>query len=221
MRHIRYCKKCNAMIVGYQYRDNLECPDCREETELPLQAIDRLEAEVKQLKEEIVTLTAELTAARQEVERKQTLIDKMEKALVAAIGWIIGGIGQPERMADLSLFFPDDMQLADLQELNRQRIQQAITPFIAEYDEAHRKELTAARARIAALESAQEWRPASEPPGGDRPGRNVEGQSIHTGFVYTVYCFDGVWKTEEGFKVDIIRWRDLSPLPDPLTNTQK
>jgi hypothetical protein len=69
--------------------------------------------------------------------------------------------------------------------------------------------------RIAELEAATQWRPASEPPEKFKSGvlysRNVEVQSA-TGKVYTTW-YDYNLKDFADVS-NTIRWRDLPPMPE-------
>lgn len=83
-----------------------------------------------------------------------------------------------------------------------------------------RAELAAAHARIAALEAAQEWCPASEPPEADESFNNsiwVEGKCKSGSRVWiekVLYAHDlKKWFNWHDEECNVIEWRDLPPMP--------
>ena len=77
-----------------------------------------------------------------------------------------------------------------------------------------RRENEALRMRIAELESAQQWHPASDPP---KHENGIEGQTA-SGMVFTVWyvptCLAYGRYVSNGEEIKIVRWRALPPLPE-------
>lgn len=70
-----------------------------------------------------------------------------------------------------------------------------------------RKENEALRDRIAELESAQQWHPASEPP---KHENGIEGQTA-SGMVFTVWYVPTCRYVSNGEEIKIVRRRALPP----------
>ena len=68
------------------------------------------------------------------------------------------------------------------------------------------------RARIDALEAANAWHPASEPPNDDREVLAVD---IYNSLkIYRLCYFKGLWLDENVNRVDVTIWRELPAPPE-------